>query len=168
MNHDPYTQRAFATLGELDPFGIIEETPGWLEKTAAGMSDGLLRKPEKPGKWSIIEVAQHMADTELVFSWRLRMMLTHDQPPIQAFDENLWAKGLRYNEANFGDALAQYRAVRTANARLLRSLEPAQFERFGMHSERGRETVRDTLKLMAAHDLMHRNQIDRIRAAVAA
>jgi hypothetical protein len=41
-------------------------------------------------------------------------------------------------------------------------LTPAQLAREGLHSERGAESAGFLLRLMAAHDLVHRRQIDRI------
>jgi hypothetical protein len=59
-------------------------------------------------------------------------------------------------------ALDQLRGMRAANLGVLRGLAPAQLERVGLHSERGPESVAFLLRLMAAHDLVHRRQIDRI------
>jgi hypothetical protein len=51
---------------------------------------------------------------------------------------------------------------------LIRSLSDSQLERAGLHAERGPESVRQILKLLAAHDLVHRAQIDRIRKTTGA
>jgi hypothetical protein len=55
--------------------------------------------------------------------------------------------------------------VRTANLRLWRSLTPAQLARVGLHSERGPESMDLVIRIMGAHDLVHRRQIDRVLAA---
>jgi hypothetical protein len=65
-------------------------------------------------------------------------------------------------------ALAQLRGLRIPNLRLWRALSPEQLDRVGLHSERGPESAGQILRLMAAHDLVHRRQIDRILAAAAA
>jgi hypothetical protein len=64
------------------------------------------------------------------------------------------------------DALAEFRGLRESNVRLLKSLSPEKIERYGNHSERGRESVARMLKLYAAHDLVHLKQIERIRSTV--
>ena len=76
-------------------------------------------------------------------------------------------KELRYNERNLEDALDQFGSVRRANLRLARSVTEEERGRHGVHSERGNETVNDTLELYAAHDLYHLGQIERIRKAIA-
>ena len=63
-----------------------------------------------------------------------------------------------------GMTLAQLGALRTANLRLYRSLGADQRKRAGLHSERGPESVEHILRMIGAHDLVHRRQIERILA----
>jgi hypothetical protein len=65
-------------------------------------------------------------------------------------------------------ALGQLRGVRAANLRLWRSLTPAELARVGVHSERGPESLDLLIRMMGAHDLVHRRQIDRVLAAAGA
>lgn len=148
-----------------DPFEVQEELVPALRAATAGLSPEALTTPEAPGKWSIIEVIQHLADAELAYGFRLRMILAHDQPPLQGFDQDLWANTLRYREANLDDALQQLIALRAANLRIYRKLDESQFERIGIHSEAGPITARMILYILANHDLNHRRQIERIKAA---
>jgi len=152
-------------LGDQDPLLIQESQIAWLVAETYGLLDADLRRPEKPGKWSIIQVVHHLADSELIYGYRLRMILTHDTPEIQGYDQDLWANGLKYNEANLNEALDQLRVLRAANLRIARSLSPAQMQRFGIHSERGNESVDRLIKMMGGHDILHRNQIKRIKNA---
>lgn len=112
-----------------------------------------------------MEVIQHLADSELVYAFRTRMILAADRPPLQGFDQDAWARTLHYAEAPLDLALAQLGGLRAANLRLWRSLTPEQHERVGMHSERGPESLGLLLRLMGAHDLVHRRQIDRVLSA---
>src|SRR5690606_29130053 len=142
-------------------------TPAPLRDAVAGVDDDALRRPEAPGKWSVVEVAQHLADSELVFGYRIRMTAAHDRPAIQGYDQDLWATDLRYADVRLEDALADFEALRAMNLRLLRALPEASWERVGLHAERGEESVRQLTRLMAAHDLVHLRQIERIKGAVA-
>ncbi len=161
-----YVKSLLGILGNRDPFAVQEHLLSALEAAIKGLDDADLRKPEKPGKWSIMQVIQHLADTELVSGYRIRMILAHDQPPIQAYDQDFWANELKYNDVNLGEALEQLRTLRKANLRLLRSLTPAQMQRFGMHAERGPESIERILKMIAGHDLVHLNQIERTIKAI--
>ncbi len=153
-------------LGDRDPLAVQSEQIDWLVSATSGIDDNMLRRPEKAGKWSIIEVVKHLADTEMVLGFRLRMVLAHDTPEIQAIDQDLWSKELKYNEADLAEALQLLGVLRAANLRLLKSLTPAQFERTGIHSERGPESVLKIATLYAGHDILHRHQINRIKKAI--
>jgi hypothetical protein len=147
-----YVRALLELLGSRDPLVVQEELVPWLRRRLSSVDEATLRRPERPGKWSVIEVVQHLADAELVMGFRIRMVLATDRPALQAYDQDLWVTELRYREGNLI---------------LARRLAPPQLERVGMHSERGEESVGLMLRLMAGHDLVHRRQIERILAAVA-
>ncbi len=153
-------------LAGRDPFDIMEEQLPALRAVTATLSDDDLRKREAPGKWSVLEVVQHLADTELAYGWRLRMVLSHDLPELQGFDQDLWAQRLRYNDGTLNDALDQLQALRAANLRIFRALDDEAFERVGIHNEAGPLNARMLLYILAGHDLTHRAQIDRIKRAI--
>ena len=158
-----YIKLLLDTLGDRAPLPVQEQTVGALERLVAGMDDPALRRPEAPGRWSILEVVQHLADSELVYGYRIRMIVSHPTPDIQGFDQDLWARELDYRGRKMADALSEFRSLRESNLRLLRSLGPEKIERYGNHSERGKESVAKMLKLYAAHDLVHLKQIERIK-----
>jgi hypothetical protein len=113
----------------------------------------------------VIEVIQHLADSDLVTGFRIRMVLSEDRPALQGYDQDRWACEFRYREVSLSQALDQLRGLRMANLHLWKHLSPAQLERVGLHSERGPESAGHLIQLQAAHDLVHRRQIDRIFAA---
>ena len=160
-----YVRALLDLLGDRDPLEVLAELDGWLDRRLDGVPDAALRRPEAPGKWSAAEVVQHLADSELVLGFRMRMILTEDRPPLQGYDQDAWATTLRYADVPLAESLAQLRALRAANLRVLRGLDHAGMERVGMHSERGAESLGHLIKLMGGHDLVHRRQIDRVLKA---
>ena len=122
--------------------------------------------PEAPGKWSIRDVVQHLADSELVGGFRLRLVLAQDRPQLTGYDQDLWADRLGYHNVNLHDALEQFTVLRRANLRLWERVGPAELMRAGLHSERGEESLEHLRKLYAAHDLLHLRQLERIRTTV--
>lgn len=54
------------------------------------------------------------------------------------------------------------RLLREANLRMLIRLTPEQWECSGNHSERGQMTVHELPRHMAAHDINHAPQIERL------
>ena len=161
-----YAQGLLNRLGDRNWIEVLEGLGPAVRELFDGLPDEAIRRPERPGKWSMIDVAHHLADGELVVGFRVRMMLAHDQPPITAYDQDLWADRLRYREARLSDVLDQLETMRAANVRIAKRLTPEDLGRYGVHSERGGESVGYTLRLLAGHDLVHRDQIARIRQAV--
>ncbi len=161
-----YTRGLLEQLGQSDPFEVLASTPARLEQAVRGLTVEQARIPEGPGKWSVGGVLQHLADTEIVYGYRIRMIVAHDTPEIEGYDQDLWATRLRYSEVPPAESLEQQRVLRAANLRMCLKLSSAELDRAGMHSERGAESVRRTLQLVAGHDLVHLKQIARIRAKV--
>ncbi|HUR94656.1 MAG TPA: DinB family protein [Gemmatimonadales bacterium] len=160
-----YVRALLECLGDRDPLAVAAELVPWLERRTAGISDAALRRAEAPGKWPAIAVIQHLADTEMVYGWRTRLILADDRPVLQGFDQDAWSGALAYAAMPLDVALAQLRGMRAANLRLWRTLSAEQRARVGLHSERGPESLDLLLRLMGAHDLVHRRQLDRILAA---
>ena len=126
-----------------------------------------LRTPEAPGKWSIAQVLRHLADSDVVWGWRMRLILAQDRPPITGYDQDLWADRLHYAESDPAESLDTFRVLRRDNLKLIERATPEDLKRVGVHSERGEESAGYLMRLFAGHDLLHLRQIDRIKNAVA-
>ena len=65
----------------------MRETAETLPRLVAATPPGALTTPEAPGKWSIRDVVQHLADSELVGGFRLRLVLAsiEDETSDDAF-----------------------------------------------------------------------------------
>ena len=119
-----------------------------------------------PGKWSAREIVQHLADSEMNSAIRLRKLLTEDDAQIQGYDQENYAARLRYNERDIAPALDALRGARATTAQLLDQMTEEDWSRAGTHSESGRYTARDWLKIYAAHAHNHAAQIRRLREAL--
>jgi hypothetical protein len=161
-----YVRALLDLLGNRDPIEVLEELLPWLDNRVRDVPEASLRRLETTGKWSVIHVIQHLADSELVVGFRTRMVLSQDRPVLQAYDQDRWARDFHYAEVDLRQALDQLRGLRTADLRLWKQLTPGQLEKVGMHTERGPESAAQLIRLIAAHDLVHRRQIERILGAV--
>ena len=160
---DDYTKAVLDLVGDRDPLDTLAELPARVEQLIEGLEPDRLRQAEAPGKWSMLEVVQHLADSELVWAYRLRVVLADADPLLTGYDQDRWAARLHYNEVDPAAALGQIRAIREMNLRLLGSLTPEEMKHTGRHSERGEESVEHMLRLYAGHDLVHLRQLSRIR-----
>jgi hypothetical protein len=157
---EQYVKRIQATLGNRDPLTVLEATSAELSNLVAGKTEAQLNRRPAPEKWSVAEIMAHLAEAEVVFAFRVRLILGSNGTPIMGFDQDEWAK--RYRNSPVSQSLELQRAVRQANVALYKSLSPEQWQQFGMHSERGKETLSHILRLHAGHDVNHIRQIENI------
>ncbi len=94
----------------------------------------------------------------------MRSILGAPGSEVQAYDQNAWNASLHYGERDVRKDLVQHRVNREANLALLKTLTPEQWKHFGMHSERGQESIEHIVKMIAGHDLNHIQQIEGILA----
>jgi hypothetical protein len=147
-----------------DPVKLQAAAAKKLERLVKSASPAKLRKRPAPEKWSVAEIAAHLADVEIVVGYRMRMILGAPGAPIQAFNQDDWVTSGHYEKRDTRKSIEQFRAVREANLALLKSLTPEQWKHHGMHAERGEESVELIVRMIAGHDLNHIQQIERILA----
>jgi hypothetical protein len=157
-----YIKRISGHVEGQEPLKVQAATPKKLERLIKGVPAGKLRKRPAPGKWSVAEILAHLADGEIAVGWRMRAILGSPGTPVVAFDQDSWVTALHYEKRDARKSVELFRAMREANLALLKTLTPEQWKHFGMHSERGEETIEHIAKLDAGHDLNHLKQIERI------
>jgi hypothetical protein len=157
-----YIDRRLAFVGKRDPVEVLRSTAAAIAVLIAERSAEDLRWTTSPERWSAAAIVAHLADAEVVTSYRVRMILASPGVAIQAFDQNEWAATFRYAEQNVSASLLVFRTLRESWLNLLAGADDSWLDRYGIHQERGKETVRHLLRLYAGHDLNHLQQIARI------
>ena len=150
-------------LADQEPLAVIADTPRLLREWAERFGAHVNSHPA-PGQWSLREVLCHLADTEIVFAFRLRQALSQENHVIQPYDQNGWAKD--YAAYSVSEALDTFAAVRLWNRRLLKDVTPEMRARVLSHPERGAMTFQTLLETMGGHDLNHIAQIERLAASL--
>ena len=161
-----YAAAVLELVGGREPMSVLRDTPAAAAKAVEGLTAAGLRQPEAPGKWSIAQVLQHLADSDLVWGWRVRLILAQDRPPLTGYDQDLWADRLHYADADPAHALETLRVLRRGNLALIERATPDDLKRVGVHAERGEESVGYLCGLYAGHDLLHLRQLARIRKTI--
>jgi uncharacterized damage-inducible protein DinB len=156
MELNPYA----AFLGGQDPIPVITETAERLHSLIDPLSAAQADRAPASGKWSIREIVSHLADCEIVFSFRLRQTLAVDHPIIQPFDQGVW--GERYAAYDLASAIALFTAARNWNIKLLTTVNEVDRHRPTTHPERGTMAMWTIVETMAGHDINHLQQIERI------
>ena len=135
-------------------------------RSLEGFTDAEMTEHPLAGKWSAREIVQHLADSEMNSAIRLRKLLTEENPQIQGYDQEDYARRLRYNERDVAPALDALRGARATTGQLLDAMTDADWSRAGTHSESGRYTAEDWLRIYADHAHNHAAQIRRLREAL--
>lgn len=150
--------------GELnDLISIYKEGAESVRALVHGLTDKEL-DTRHPDGWSARMVIHHLADSETNAYIRLRRLLAEPLgSTIQGYDEGAWAAAsvLGYQRAAIATSLQVFLSVRAASAEVLDRLTQADLERYGFHTESGRYTVADWLRIYVAHAEEHGDQIRR-------
>jgi DinB superfamily len=157
-----YTQRILSYTDSKDPLRVQRETPKKLATLIRRLDKKRLTRRPAPDKWSIAEIITHLADTEIVAGWRLRQILSTNGAPIQSFDQNSWASTFKYGRQDTKQSLETFRALREYNLAMLKSVPKPLWENYGMHQERGKESVGHIVRMFAGHDVNHVQQVEKI------
>ena len=157
-----YTARILSYQEGQEPLKIQQSTVRKIERLIKGIPKKKLTKRPEPTKWSVAEIIAHLADTELVGGFRMRLILGENGVAIQAFDQDVWAEKFEYRKRDPKKSLAAFRALRENNLALVKSIPKPMWDNYGMHSERGKETITRVVQMFAGHDLNHLGQIERI------
>jgi hypothetical protein len=145
-------------LGDRDPLPVIAATPQRLAAQLDRLGPEGIERPYAPGKWNARQVLCHLADTEIVFAFRLRQTLAEEHHVVQPMDQEKWAAN--YDAYGARAALEVFTAVRKWNLALLAVVPPAVMSKPVTHPERGQLTFGVLVETMAGHDLNHLKQIE--------
>jgi hypothetical protein len=160
-----YTERILGYLEGKPPLDVLSVTANKLDCLIKRMSTAELRKRPAPEKWSVKEIVAHLADGEIVIGFRMRFILGSPGSPVVAYDQDKWVISGHYDKRDPHRSWGQFRVLREENLALLQSLEPEQWKHYGLHSERGPESIEHIVRMCAGHDINHLQQIEKILAS---
>ena len=163
-----YRKRILDGLGQDDPVKVQAASPKKIERLLKGVSTAKLRKRPERDKWSVAEILAHLADAEIVTGYRMRLTLGAPGTPVQAFNQDDWVRSGHYAERDPRKSFEHFRVVREANLALLNLLTPEQWKHYGVHAERGEESIETIVRMIAGHDVNHIKQMERILSAMKA
>ena len=156
-----YREKLFNLLAGRDPIEVLGQTASTLADIVAGHPAEVLRGRAIQGKWTANEIIGHLTDIEWVYGYRLRLILSEDDPAIVGFKQDAWVASQRHNEREPSELVEIFRTLRALNLSRWRRMSPGDVERRGPHYERGAESLAVMVRLLAGHDLSHLHQISR-------
>jgi hypothetical protein len=163
MPDTPQYLERIRTLSQNSDFLVAQrETLAVLADLIRGASESQLSRSPAPGKWSVGEILAHLAEDEVTSYWRYRQMIENNGVALNSFDQDLWSRLGDYQSRKPAESLQLFRLLREANLGMLALLSSEEWQRFGVHAERGKITVEDLARHMAGHDVNHIEQIRKI------
>jgi len=120
----------------------------------------LYYKPSED-KWSIAEIIMHLSDAECNSNLRFRKAIAESGSRVELYDQDLWAKLLKYQECDLAVSLALIKILRMNNYFLFLILDENVWDNFIIHPERGKLTLDNLLKIYTEHLEIHIKQIKR-------
>ena len=141
-----------------------EKEPQLLAALVSGMPDKVMRYKPNPKKWCIHEILGHLADIEVVYSYRMRQILADKEPVIAPIDQDRWTEHLGYTETPPAELVAQYGLMRRSNVRLLRRIKVEDLQMGAFHPELNRKmTLEEWVERLHIHGPNHRGQIEKLK-----
>src|SRR5678816_3687440 len=80
-----YSAAVLELVGDRNPIDVLRDTPGAAARAVATLTPQQLKTSEAPGKWSVAMVLRHLADTDVVWGWRMRLILAQDRERFERF-----------------------------------------------------------------------------------
>ena len=141
----------------------IAALPGQLEALIAGRADSDLNKNYGPGKWTARQVIHHLADAHMQAFMRMRFVATTDNPTLQPYDQDVWAKLPDSSTGPLAPSLEILKGVQARMAAFLVVLPESAFSRIAHHPEHGSMTLDYLVRIYSGHGEKH---LGHIRTAI--
>jgi hypothetical protein len=120
-----------------------------------------------PGKWSVLEVVCHLADSDVIYAERIRRVIAEHEPTLFNLEPDDFERTLAYHLRDISQELSLIPAIRRQTSRILRSIPTDAWQRKGIHSTDGPLTLRQLVERITKHVPHHIAFINEKRAALA-
>jgi hypothetical protein len=84
-----------------------------------------------PGKWTVMQVLNHLNDSERIFAYRALRIARGDDTPLAGFDENDYADEALLHHRTLEDLGQEFQAIRASTLYLFGSFTERELTRLG-------------------------------------
>jgi hypothetical protein len=144
---------------------VIRSFPARLRHLVAGLTAEQLTTHYLPKEWTVAQNVHHLVDSHINSLIRFKLILTEERPPLKGYSQDDWANHPDANTAYIENSLAILEGLHDRWALLLESLNEVQYQRVGIHTERGEVSIDDLIVTYSDHCDAHTEQITRTLAA---
>jgi uncharacterized damage-inducible protein DinB len=110
------------------------------------------------GKWTILDIVQHVMDAERIFCYRALSFARLERAAIPGFDENEYVMAGGATKRNIDDMVREFSLLRASTIELFKSFSPEMMDNTG-HANGKAVTPRALLYIILGHEIHHRNII---------
>ena len=149
-----YYKNYIAQVQDLD---ILQSLTKGMDRTISAMSKLSKEEQEKryePGKWTVKEVFGHVLDAERIFGYRALRIARGDKTSLPGFDENAFVSNANFRARSMESLIAEYKALRTSNIELFKSLDETALSRVGLANDK-EVSVAALGYIIAGHERHH-------------
>nr|AOR51103.1 putative metal-dependent hydrolase YfiT [uncultured bacterium pAW1] len=114
-----------------------------------------------PERWSVHEIAVHIADSEANSYIRFRKLIAEPGAPLLPYDQDRWANTFQYHERSVEDYQALFGLLRKLSHDLLAAQPESVFANSTTHLEYGTMTLQWYFEYVIAHTPKHIGQMQR-------
>jgi hypothetical protein len=143
----------------------IRRFPEQLERAVEGLTEEQLTTPYLAGEWSVAQNVHHLADSHLNAYVRSKLILTEDHPLLKPYNQDDWAAMPDGATAALEASLLILKGLHLRWTSLLEGVKESDWQRVGIHPERGEVTLERILEIYSGHGESHLDQIGRTLAA---
>ena len=103
-----------------------------LDNLPIGQWKALGNKVYAPGKWTVKDILQHLADTERVFSYRALVFARQETQRVPNFPEDDYAAAASANDRSIESIVEELKALRRSFKALYDSFTPTMLNNMGL------------------------------------
>jgi hypothetical protein len=143
--------------------GRMSDNAETIHSLVKGVSDEQAPWRTAPGKWSLVEVINHLYDEER-FDFKVRIDFTLHRPDEQwpPWDPVACVTECKYNERDLAESFDDFMQERRKSLEWLDGLKRADWDKSYEHPVIGELRAGDILAAWLAHDLLHIRQLARL------
>lgn len=113
-----------------------------------------LKTAYSEGKWTILEVLQHLIDTERIFNYRALCIARGDKTEFPGYKQDDYVPHSKANARSLTSLLAEYSTVRKATISLFENLSKEDLKKLGRASN-SPLSPRAAVFIIAGHERHH-------------
>jgi uncharacterized damage-inducible protein DinB len=113
------------------------------------------------GKWTILDILQHIMDAERIFCYRALCFARMEKVALPGFDENEYVIAGKATVRNINDMVREFSLLRASTIELFKSFTVEMLDSIG--NANGKDvTPRAILFAILGHEIHHRNIIQQL------